>query len=124
MKPRIVVLDGFTTNPGDISWDALYEQGDVVIYESTVYPGVTEDMCGAILAEVSGLKQSVDFKLGYSPERINPGDKSHTLEKIIKVVAGQDPESLETISRIYNSIIDKKEIKQIPDNISKLFEVK
>jgi UDP-N-acetyl-D-glucosamine/UDP-N-acetyl-D-galactosamine dehydrogenase len=80
--------------------------GAIVVYESTVYPGVTEDICGAILAEVSELKQSVDFKLGYSPERINPGDKSHTLEKIVKVVAGEDRESLETISRIYNTIID------------------
>ncbi len=84
----------------------VLKPGAIVVYESTVYPGVTEDICGAILAEVSGLKQSVDFKLGYSPERINPGDKFHTLEKIIKVVAGEDPESLETISRIYNSIID------------------
>lgn len=84
----------------------VLKPGTIVVYESTVYPGVTEDICGKILAEVSGLRQSVDFKLGYSPERINPGDKSHTLEKIIKVVAGEDRDSLETISRIYNTIID------------------
>lgn len=84
----------------------VLKPGTVVVYESTVYPGVTEDICGKILAEVSGLRQSIDFKLGYSPERINPGDKSHTLEKIIKVVAGEDRDSLEIISRIYNTIID------------------
>jgi UDP-N-acetyl-D-galactosamine dehydrogenase len=84
----------------------VLKPGTIVVYESTVYPGVTEDICGKILAEVSGLRQSIDFKLGYSPERINPGDKSHTLEKIIKVVAGEDRDSLETISRIYNTIID------------------
>jgi UDP-N-acetyl-D-galactosamine dehydrogenase len=84
----------------------VLKPGTIVVYESTVYPGVTEDICGKILAEVSGLQQSIDFKLGYSPERINPGDKSHTLEKIIKVVAGEDRESLATISRIYNTIID------------------
>ncbi len=65
------------------------KKGDVVVYESTVYPGVTEDICGPILASVSGLKQGVDFKLGYSPERINPGDKQHTLERITKVVSGE-----------------------------------
>jgi UDP-N-acetyl-D-galactosamine dehydrogenase len=65
-------------------------KGSVVVYESTVYPGVTEEVCGPILARASGLKQGVDFKLGYSPERINPGDKEHTLEKITKVVSGVD----------------------------------
>ena len=66
--------------------------GAVVVYESTVYPGVTEEQCGPLLAETSGLRQSRDFKLGYSPERINPGDKLHTFEKIVKVVAGEDEE--------------------------------
>ena len=67
--------------------------GAVVVFESTVYPGVTEEICGPALERASGLKCGADFKLGYSPERINPGDKEHPLEKIIKVVAGQDAEA-------------------------------
>ena len=63
----------------------VLQPGATIVYESTVYPGVTEEICGSILARVSGLKQGVDFKLGYSPERINPGDKQHTIEKITKV---------------------------------------
>jgi UDP-N-acetyl-D-glucosamine/UDP-N-acetyl-D-galactosamine dehydrogenase len=66
--------------------------GAVVVFESTVYPGVTEEICGPILARVSGLEQGRDFRLGYSPERINPGDKEHTLERIVKVVSGEDAE--------------------------------
>lgn len=84
----------------------VLQPGAVVVYESTVYPGVTEDICGPILAKVSGLQQGVDFKLGYSPERINPGDKSHTLEKIVKVVAGEDAETLERVARVYEAIIE------------------
>jgi UDP-N-acetyl-D-galactosamine dehydrogenase len=80
--------------------------GAVVVYESTVYPGVTEEHCGALLAETSGLTQSRDFKLGYSPERINPGDRHHTFEKIIKVVSGEDPETLERVARAYETVVD------------------
>jgi UDP-N-acetyl-D-galactosamine dehydrogenase len=80
--------------------------GAVVVYESTVYPGVTEEQCGALLAQTSGLTQSRDFKLGYSPERINPGDKQHTFEKIIKVVAGEDPETLERVACVYEAVVD------------------
>ncbi len=80
--------------------------GAVVVYESTVYPGVTEEQCGPLLAETSGLRQSRDFKLGYSPERINPGDKLHTFEKIIKVVSGEDPESLERVARTYEAVVE------------------
>ena len=80
--------------------------GAVVVYESTVYPGVTEEQCGPLLAEASGLRQSRDFKLGYSPERINPGDKLHTFEKIIKVVSGEDAESLERVARAYEAVVD------------------
>lgn len=79
--------------------------GSIVVYESTVYPGVTEEVCGPILAEASGLRQGKDFKLGYSPERINPGDKEHTLERIIKVVAGEDTETSEEIAQVYGAII-------------------
>ena len=80
--------------------------GAIVVYESTVYPGVTEEFCGPILARASGLSQGVDFKLGYSPERINPGDREHPLEKIVKIVSGQDEESLEIIAGVYEQIID------------------
>ena len=80
--------------------------GAVVVYESTVYPGVTEEMCGPILEKVSGLHAGVDFFLGYSPERINPGDKEHTLEHITKVVAGQDEATLERVAAAYGSIIE------------------
>jgi UDP-N-acetyl-D-galactosamine dehydrogenase len=81
-------------------------RGSVVVFESTVYPGVTEDICGPILERVSGLKRGVDFKLGYSPERINPGDKEHALEKITKVVSGEDAEALERVASAYGAIID------------------
>jgi UDP-N-acetyl-D-galactosamine dehydrogenase len=81
-------------------------KGAIVVFESTVYPGVTEEVCGPILAKLSGLKQGVDFKLGYSPERINPGDKEHTLEKIIKVVSGEDAETLERVAGVYGAIVE------------------
>jgi UDP-N-acetyl-D-galactosamine dehydrogenase len=80
--------------------------GAVVVFESTVYPGVTEEICGPALEKASGLKCGVDFKLGYSPERINPGDKEHPLEKIIKVVAGQDDETLARLAAVYGAIIE------------------
>ncbi|MHB1000895.1 MAG: nucleotide sugar dehydrogenase [Armatimonadota bacterium] len=80
--------------------------GAVIVYESTVYPGVTEEICGPILEHESGLKRGLDFKLGYSPERINPGDKEHTLTKIIKVVSGEDAETLDRVALVYGAIID------------------
>lgn len=80
--------------------------GDIVVYESTVYPGVTEEICGPVLERVSGLKREKDFKLGYSPERINPGDKVHRLEKIKKIVSGQDPETLEIVAQVYGTIVE------------------
>jgi len=81
------------------------KRGDIVVYESTVYPGVTEEIAGPILAEGSGLVCGVDFKLGYSPERINPGDKEHTLERIVKVVSGQDAETLDIVAEVYGAIV-------------------
>lgn len=81
-------------------------KGSIVVFESTVYPGVTEDVCIPILEEESGLKCGVDFKVGYSPERINPGDKVHTLENIVKIVSGIDEESLEEIAGVYGLIIE------------------
>lgn len=81
-------------------------RGSIVVYESTVYPGCTEDVCIPILEEKSGLKCGIDFKIGYSPERINPGDKVHRLENIHKIVSGCDNESLEEIKRVYDIVIE------------------
>jgi UDP-N-acetyl-D-galactosamine dehydrogenase len=81
------------------------KKGDIVVYESTVYPGATEDECLPILERESGLKGGVDFKVGFSPERINPGDHEHTFTKILKVVSGQDQESLDKIAEIYGSVV-------------------
>ena len=81
-------------------------KGSIVVYESTVYPGVTEDVCVPILEKESGLICGIDFKIGYSPERINPGDKVHTLEKIIKIVSGMDNDSLNIISKVYELVIE------------------
>jgi UDP-N-acetyl-D-galactosamine dehydrogenase len=79
--------------------------GSIVVFESTVYPGATEEVCQPILEKASGMKCGVDFKLGYSPERINPGDKEHTLEKIIKVVSAQDDASLEIVANTYELVV-------------------
>jgi len=79
--------------------------GAVVVFESTVYPGLTREICGPLLAEASGLRQGIDFKLGYSPERINPGDQAHRLETITKVVAGEDAETLARVAAVYGGII-------------------
>ena len=81
-------------------------KGSVVVFESTVYPGVTEDICVPILEKESGLKCGVDFKIGYSPERINPGDKVHRLETITKIVSGMDEESLDEIAKVYELVVD------------------
>lgn len=81
-------------------------KGSVVVYESTVYPGVTEEVCVPILERESGLKCGEDFKVGYSPERINPGDKVHRLESIVKIVSGQDEETLETVAKVYELVVD------------------
>ncbi len=81
-------------------------RGSIVVYESTVYPGVTEDICKPLLEKESGLRCGIDFKIGYSPERINPGDKVHRLEKIKKVVSGMDEETLDIIAKVYGLIIE------------------
>lgn len=81
-------------------------KGSIVVYESTVYPGVTEDICVPILEKESGLKCGVDFKVGYSPERINPGDKIHRLENITKIVSGMDKEALDIIQKVYDMVIE------------------
>jgi UDP-N-acetyl-D-galactosamine dehydrogenase len=81
-------------------------RGSIVVFESTVYPGVTEEICLPILEQESGLRCGVDFKIGYSPERINPGDKVHRLNTITKIVSGMDAESLETIAKVYEIVVD------------------
>ena len=81
-------------------------KGSIVVFESTVYPGVTEDVCVPILEKESGLKCGVDFKIGYSPERINPGDKVHRLETIVKIVSGMDAETLDVVAKVYELVVD------------------
>ena len=100
-RPDLSPLEGASRIVG-----RAISKGSVIVFESTVYPGVTEELCGPIIAEESGLEQGKDFKLGYSPERINPGDLEHTLERIVKVVSAEDSESLKIISDVYSAIID------------------
>jgi len=83
----------------------VIEKGAVVVYESTVYPGVTEEVCSPVLERVSGLKAGVDFAIGYSPERINPGDREHTFERITKVVSGQDAATLDRVAAAYGAVV-------------------
>ena len=82
------------------------KKGSIIVYESTVYPGVTEELCIPILEDISGLKCGIDFKVGYSPERINPGDKNNPIENITKIVSGMDEESLDTISKVYDTVLN------------------
>ncbi len=84
---------------------SILKQGDIVVYESTVYPGATEEDCVPVLERCSGLKAGTDFHVGYSPERINPGDREHTFTTITKVVSGDDAETLETVARVYESVV-------------------
>lgn len=100
-KPDLYALLSASQTVGKV-----LKPGDIVVYESTVYPGATEEDCAPILEKFSGLKSGVDFKLAYSPERINPGDKIHTIDKVIKVVSGQDEETLNTVASIYGAIVD------------------
>ena len=83
----------------------VLKPGAVVVYESTVFPGCTEEICGPVLARVSGLRQGVDFKLGYSPERINPGDRKNTFETVTKIVSGEDEATLERVAAAYGAIV-------------------
>lgn len=99
--PDLKPLIGASTTVGKV-----LKKGDYVVYESTVYPGCTEEDCIPVLEKESKLKFRKDFKVGYSPERINPGDREHTITKILKVVSGCDEESLETISKVYEIIVE------------------
>ncbi|UTW64456.1 nucleotide sugar dehydrogenase [bacterium SCSIO 12741] len=100
-QPNLRPLLGASSTVGKV-----LKKGDYVVYESTVYPGCTEDDCIPVLEKESGLKYNEDFKVGYSPERINPGDKEHTITKILKVVSGSDDESLDLISKVYELIVE------------------
>ncbi len=99
-RPDLTALLGACTNIGP-----YLKPGAVVVFESTVYPGLTREICGPALARASGLKPGVDFKLGYSPERINPGDRLHRFESIIKVVSGEDAETLERVANAYAACV-------------------
>ncbi len=99
--PNLKPLEGASKTVGQ-----NLTKGSIVVYESTVYPGVTEEICIPILEQESGLKHGEDFEVGFSPERINPGDKVHTLENIVKVVSGSSEESLDIIAKIYELVVD------------------
>jgi len=99
-RPNLIPLKRASETVGSV-----ISKGDIVVYESTVYPGVTEEECIPVVEKVSGLKLNKDFYAGYSPERINPGDKLHTVEKIKKVTSGSTPEIADLVDRIYNSVL-------------------
>lgn len=99
-KPDLTPLIKASTTVGKV-----LKKGDIVVYESTVYPGCTEEICVPVLEDVSGLKYNIDFYCGYSPERINPGDKEHTVTKILKVTSGSTPEIADIVNEIYKSVI-------------------
>lgn len=99
-NPDLRILESASKTVGE-----NLKEGAIVCFESTVYPGTTEEICGPIIEKASGLKQSEQFKLGYSPERINPGDKKHTIDKILKIVAGEDEETLNELSKMYGSFV-------------------
>lgn len=99
------VPDLFPVQKASETIGKVIKKGDYLVFESTVYPGCTEEDCLPIVEKLSGLKNISDFKLGYSPERINPGDKNHTFANVIKVVAGCDPESLEQIAKVYELVV-------------------
>ena len=100
-KPDLGALEAASRTVGSV-----LSKGDIVVFESTVYPGATEEVCGRILEERSGLRAGVDFHLGYSPERINPGDPEHSFEKITKVVSADTKEALEVVSSCYGAVVD------------------
>ncbi len=104
-RPDLAIVESASRTVGQMLVEAAAEgRLPIVIYESTVYPGVTEEVCGPILEQTSGLRCGEDFFLGYSPERINPGDREHTIDKITKVVSGQTPEVLAKVARLYEAV--------------------
>ena len=105
-KPDLTPVMSATNTVGKV-----LSEGDYVVYESTVYPGCTEEDCIPLLSKISGLKYMEQFKVGFSPERINPGDREHTLTRITKVTSGCDPESAEEIAKTYELVIDSRRIQ-------------
>lgn len=100
-NPDLNPLKGASTSVAKV-----LKKGDIVVFESTVYPGASQEICVPILENISGLRLGVDFEIGYSPERINPGDKEHTVTKIKKIVSGSSPKALKTIKEVYSSVIE------------------
>lgn len=100
-NPDLSPLKGASTSVAKV-----LKKGDIVVFESTVYPGASQELCAPILESISGLRLGVDFEIGYSPERINPGDKEHTVTKITKIVSGSSPKALKTIKEVYSSVIE------------------
>ena len=100
-NPDLSPLKGASTSVAKV-----LKKGDIVVFESTVYPGASEEFCAPILEGISGLRLGVDFEIGYIPERINPGDKEHTVTKITKIVSGSSPKALKTIKEVYSSVIE------------------
>ncbi len=98
--PDLLPLEKASRTVGEV-----ISRGDIVIYESTVYPGATEEFCAPVIEKVSGLRLNRDFFMGYSPERINPGDREHRVENICKITSGSTPETAETVDRLYNSVL-------------------
>jgi UDP-N-acetyl-D-glucosamine/UDP-N-acetyl-D-galactosamine dehydrogenase len=99
-KPDLTALYKSSETVGKV-----LKKGDIVVYESTVYPGVTEEECVPVVEKISGLKFNIDFFAGYSPERINPGDKEHTVDKILKITSGSTPETAQIVNQLYQSVI-------------------
>ena len=99
-RPDLTPLDGACKTISD-----HLKKGDIVVFESTGYPGLTEDYCGALLEKLTGLKKYEDFKLGYSPERMNPGDKERSVDKIVKVISAQDKETLRVVKEVYSKVV-------------------
>ena len=99
-RPDLTPLDGACKTISD-----HLKKDDIVVFESTVYPGLTEDYCGALLEKLTGLKKYEDFKLGYSPERMNPGDKERSVDKIVKVISAQDKETLRVVKEVYSKVV-------------------
>lgn len=100
-NPDLSPLKGASTSVAKV-----LKKGDIVVFESTVYPGASQEFCAPILESISGLRLGMDFEIGYSPERINPGDKEHTVTKITKIVSGSSPKALKTIKEVYSSVIE------------------
>lgn len=115
-RPDLSPLQGASRMVGEAlrSRKAMAGNVPIVVYESTVYPGCTEEVCVPVIEEASGLKAGKDFKVGYSPERINPGETVHTIENVVKIVSGQDEETLETVARVYCEVV-KAGVHKAPD---------